>query len=266
VGAPSEEALLAAVAAARAGRPDLGIAPERFARYLAERLPPEGDLARVHVDDLFVACGCADGDPAAIAHFDRQLLSRVGDAVSRIDSGKEFADEVRQRLRERLLVGPPPKIGDYSGSGTLEGWVMVAAMRTALNLRRSDRVKEAAARTIADELPLAGDPELEIIRRRYQGEVQSALRGALARLSPDERQLLRLHYVDGVGLDKIGALHKVNKSTVSRWLAAARARLLDETKRTLALQLGLDDASLHSLLRVVHDGLELSLSALMATG
>jgi RNA polymerase sigma-70 factor (ECF subfamily) len=263
---PSHEALIAVARTAGACWPGVNVAPERFAQHLVVRLPPHGDLARLHVSDLYLACACADGDAGALALFERQFLARVGDAVARVDSSRAFIDEVRQRLRERLLVGPTAKIADYSGSGSLEGWVMVAAIRLAHNLVRSDRVREAAARTLADEVPLDEDPELEIIRARYQGEVQSALRDALAMLSPDERHLMRLHYVEGVGLDRIGALHRVNKSTVSRWLAAARARILDEAKRTLAARLGLDEPSLRSLLRVVHQDLELSLGPLMTTG
>ena len=49
---------------------------------------------------------------------------------------------MRQRLRERLFVGSdgePARLASYSGRGPLGTWVRIAAIRLALNLRRSER-------------------------------------------------------------------------------------------------------------------------------
>jgi RNA polymerase sigma-70 factor (ECF subfamily) len=265
-----ELTLTALLASARDAWPGVDVAPHTFLPHLAERLSPEGQLderlARAHVTDLYLACACASGDKAALELFEERFLRHAGDAIARIDGTPAFVDEVRQQLRDRLLVGPAPRIADYAGSGALDGWVKVAGMRVALNLRRSTQAKERAERVLALELPVGDDPELEIIKQQYSGAVAGALSDALALLSADERQLLRLHYVDGLNLDKIGALHNVNKSTVSRWLATARLRVLEEAKRVLVTRLQITDATLHSLLRVVRDDLELSLSGLLRGG
>ena len=52
--------------------------------------------------------------------------------MARIDSSSQFVDEVKQGLRERLLVGPPPRIAEYSGSGPLGGWLRVVSVRLAI--------------------------------------------------------------------------------------------------------------------------------------
>ena len=40
-------------------------------------------------------------------------------------------------------------------------------------------------------------------------------------LSAQERTVLRLHVLDGLGTDEIGALYKVHRTTVARWQAQA---------------------------------------------
>ena len=72
------------------------------------------------------------------------------------------------------------------------------------------------------------------MKENYRGEFEKALAQALERLPEHERALLRLHLVNGVSLEKIGTMFAVSQPTASRWLAAARAKLLDDVKQTLA--------------------------------
>ena len=91
-----------------------------------------------HLDDLYLALACADGSAEAIEIFEETTMVRAKAAVCRIDRRPEFVDEVLQRLRERLLVGDAAKIRRYRGQGSLIAWVTVAAVRVALNLRKSN--------------------------------------------------------------------------------------------------------------------------------
>src|SRR5262249_26812555 len=143
-GADVDAALDAIVVAAQRAWPEVALDGARFVRHIAERLPaqvalPEA-LAGLHANDLYVACACADGNAAAVAIFEREYLARVVASAARVNRSPDFVDEVRQRLRERLLVGAAPRIADYNGSGPLAGWVRVAVIRTALNLRRDEGV------------------------------------------------------------------------------------------------------------------------------
>src|SRR5262245_10912398 len=117
--------------------PELPLELADFARHVLSRSGPAGPSASggLNAEDLYLACCCARGEPAALEAFDRTVLDGVAAFVAHIDPSPSFADEVRQLLRTRLLLpaeGAPPRIGEYAGAGTLRGWVRVIAVRTAL--------------------------------------------------------------------------------------------------------------------------------------
>ncbi len=235
-------------ARARRAWPELEVGDARFAGYLAARL---GDDDGLYVEDLYLACACVDGLPRALAAFDERHLTAVPRYLARLDRSAAFADEVRQQLRERLFVGShgePPRLVSYSGRGPLATWVKVAAIRVALNLRRGDR---DASLSRGDEPMIAGDPELLLLRRRFAADFNAAFALAVGALGVQERQLLRLHFLDGLTLGEIAALHDVDKSTVSRRLQASREALLGETERLLRERLNLADGEVTSLIRLI---------------
>ncbi len=45
--------------------------------------------------------------------------------------------------------------------------------------------------------------------------------------------MLRLHFLEGLSLNQIGAMYQVNKSTISRRMARARETLLERTRERL---------------------------------
>ena len=81
-----------------------------------------------------------------------------------------------------------------------------------------------------------------------------------------DRALIRLHYVDGVGLERIGTIYGVHKATVSRWLAAAREQLLYAAIGAVQAEAGGDTDEVASLCAFLRSNLELSMSALYGTG
>jgi RNA polymerase sigma-70 factor (ECF subfamily) len=233
--------------AARAAWPDVHVESERFRVWVAARLEAGESPAQLHLEDLYLACACAHGDPAALMAFERRFLVDVPRWLARLGTTPALCDEVRQQLRERLLTGDRPRIATYSGRGALSSWLHVATIRIAVNLQRGDR----AARLVGDA-PLADpDPELRLLQRRYKEDFRQAFAGAVAALGMAERRLLRMHFLDGVPLGQIGALHGVDKSTVSRRLAAARQALFAQTRRHLQARLRLSETEFASLMRVV---------------
>jgi RNA polymerase sigma-70 factor (ECF subfamily) len=252
------------LAAARRAWPAVALDDEVFVTHLAERLSTDGDVhqsfAELHATDLYLACACARGLPQALAHFEREHLTRVGKWIARIDRSRDFADEVTQQVRERLLVGPRPRITDYNGSGPLGGWARVVATRVALNARR-DAKRLAFMR---DSQGPVADPQLDFLHGRYRGDMEAALKKALSQLDTDERELLRLHYVDGLSLQQIGEQHGVDKSTISRRLAALRRGLLDQARSELErLVPALTTASRDSLLWALQSQIDLSLTTVL---
>jgi RNA polymerase sigma-70 factor (ECF subfamily) len=221
-----EERLQAMVQSARRAWPGLELDDATFVGWIADRLPAQMDvplaLQAMHTDDLYLACGCALRLPAAIAGFEREHLTRVAAIVARMDRAPDFADEVRQRLRERLLVGVNGRIAEYTGAGPLAAWLRVAATRLALNVMRESKRSHAARA----EAPATPSPELDLIHERYRPQIESAFRAAFAQLDGAERELLRLHYVEGMNQDQIAKQRKIDRSTISRHIAAVRQLLL----------------------------------------
>jgi RNA polymerase sigma-70 factor (ECF subfamily) len=254
---------------ARAPWPDIAIDAAAFARFVAERLAPDDEVGRLHLSDLYLVCGCLAGDSRAIAAFEASYLGPVGAHVLRIDPSPAFLDEVRQRLRERLLVGgdgAPPRLRSYSGRGALGSWLHVAAVRTAFNVLRDER-GERRCDDFADASLVAASVELRLLQERFRADFRVAFAAAIGALGADERQLLRLHFVDGLSLGQMGRLYGYGKSTLSRRIAAAREHLYGETERLLRARLRIDHDELASLLRVVRSGLgDLSLARLLRVG
>jgi len=232
-----EEALRIGEAAA----PEVGLSAVDFARHLARALATSSaataadELRDVMVADLYLACACGAGNARAIARFERDILSKVRAYLGHIDASPVFVDEARQRLREKLLVSTADRSGailDYRGRGTLESWVRVAAVRLALNMKRSQ--KRANANLVhdfneADVAAARGDPEVAMIRGLHREHFRAAFHATLAELSADERTVLRMHYLDGLTIDEICVGFRVHRSTIARWLDRARKSVLSST-------------------------------------
>src|SRR5205085_10230752 len=106
-------------------------------------------------------------------------------------------------------------------------------------------------------------PEIAYLKERYRVDFEHALRKALQVLSERDRALLRLHLVSGVTVERIGKMYGVTQPTASRWLAQARASMLDEIKTTLGKRLGTSPDELASLAGLVASRLDMSLSQLL---
>jgi RNA polymerase sigma-70 factor (ECF subfamily) len=248
--------------------PGVKVAPKAFAAHVRAVLPSGAPLAAsleaLHAEDLYLACACATGDDRALQAFEAEFLPQVADYVAQIDRDPVFVDEVRQRLRERLFVpaeaGARLRICEYTGRGALGAWLRVVAVRLALNLRR--RAK-ATVPTEGDDAPAlrspSPDPEVDYLKTRYGEEFRAAFKATLGALPQDERNLLKLHYLDGLNIDEIGVAYRVHRATVARWLASARERILEETRSRLAERLDAGSKDVDSVLALVRSQLDVSI-------
>ncbi|MGZ6133850.1 MAG: sigma-70 family RNA polymerase sigma factor [Myxococcaceae bacterium] len=267
-----EGRLAAQLAEARDSWPRLGVDPRRFVAHLAGRLGEAEDLSRaleqLHLPDLYLAFGCAERDDAAVRALDK-VLNTVAGAIRSVDASPNFVDEILQRLRTRVLVseeGRSPRILDYAGRGSLENWLRAGALRLALNARRDARRGPEPLPEVSLWEPVAPtvDRTLEILRGKYAAEFGRALREAFASLDAQEKNVLRLHFQEGLSLNQIGAMYQVNKSTISRRMARARDLLLERTRSRLVDTLSLPPSELQSLLEELGPRLDLSLSSVLA--
>jgi RNA polymerase sigma-70 factor (ECF subfamily) len=264
-----EPVLRRMLAAARAAWPAIAVSDEAYVRYVAERAARgEGTrLQDLHAADVYLACACAARDPQAIAALDRGFLPVVLAALGRSGTPRPIAEEAVQRLRERLFVaaeGKRAKIADYGGRGPLAGWLRVAAIRAAKDLRRDEATRVAVARDAGPPAAIPSvDPELAAIQRRYGDDFNRAFRDAFASLTAEERSVLRFYFVDGLNIERIGGALGLSRATVGRRMISARSRLHAETLRLLGESLQATPSELESLLSVVRSKLEVSLGALL---
>lgn len=263
-----ERALRGVLARGREEHPGVVVPDSEFAAHLGRHLDQGSDplaaLAALHAGDAYLACACARKDAAALAAFDRRFRKVVAEAVARmVDRDPDFVEDVRQALREKLFVGvrgSPPKVLDYSGSGPLDAWLRSAAVRTALNLREGKAREEPMDDALADKLPESSDdPELKALKSRCRQELKSAFRAALAQLTAQEREVLRLNLVDGRSIDGIAEHFGTHRSTAARWLAQAKQRVTDVTREELAARLDWNKSELRSVARLVQSQLDLSI-------
>ncbi len=265
-----EEALAGLVRAAREAWPEVDMDAGAFLAYVAERLPSTDEarevLASLRAEDFFLAFACVRGEARALEALDAHVLSQVGTWLPREEPA--LVDELRQLLRQRLLVpaeGAPPKLASYSGRGPLGQWVRAVALRLHIDRQRAaprEVSMESAPVALAERL--GADPELAFIRERHQEDFRVAFRAALGRLEARERNLLRLHHVHGLSMDAVSATYQAPRSTVARWIARARERLLALTREELMARLRLTPDELESMLRLVYSQLDVSLRLLLA--
>lgn len=264
-----ERALLRALERAEAAFPGLGLARERFVAHLARWLPqdrsPRAGLETLRVDELYLACAAAEGQAAAVALIEAHHLDKARAALARNAGTAAVADEALQRVREALFVGTagrPPKIGTYGGRGQLARWIRTAAMRAAMDLLGPAREIPVSGEDMGRFPVRDDDPAIEMMKREYGASFKQALNRAFAELPAQTRDELRLYYLEGLGVEQIGAMYGIAASTVSRRLDRARRMLRDRTRAALAEELRVDGAELDSILRMIATRLELSRGAL----
>jgi RNA polymerase sigma-70 factor (ECF subfamily) len=248
---------------------------ESFLPYIAARLPgylpAEQEVARIHASDLLLAKACAEGHEAALARFDDEFLGLVIVAGRKLKMGDMQCDELRQQVRLKLLVpgsnGAAPKIGNYNGTGALRSWVYATGLRTGLNeLRRIGRAPMPAG----DEQLLVAmpdrndDQELQYMKELYRTAFKDSFKASIAALEDRLGNILRHYYLDEMTLEQIGALYRVHKTTVMRWVNKAHAELETETKQRMVAHLKLQPSEVESVMRLIQSGIQLGLASVLA--
>ncbi len=255
--------------AAQAVWPEVGVTAEELAAFVRDRLG-DASAPAAHPDraarlaDLFLACGCARGDEAALAAFERTYFGEVDRIVRRYRGPAAPApDEVRQLLRHKLFVtrdGALPKIADYRGQGSLRSWFRVTASRLVMNLVVRKGPEVPFEGDALEYLAGASDaPDLEHARRAYKDEFRAAFDQAFGSLADRERSILRYAFCEGLTVEAIGALHGVHKTTAARWVVAAHRKLQEHVRTAIMARLRLGEGEYASVIRALGSGLQLSL-------
>ena len=260
-------ALAAVVARGCAACPEVD--PIALAGYLGRRCPGGAVLDHLEAidgEELALAWACADGASVAIARFEARYFGELRVGVARLGVTADELAEVTQEVRRALFADLPPRLLGLTARGELRALLRLMAVRAAISARR--RAGRAPLVDDGDDpLALLDDgpsPSAQVARAQHREALRAALAVALAALSPRDRTILRLHALDGVSLAALATMHRVDRATISRWIAAAREQIYRETRRALTAQRGVAAVDFDSFVDVLRSRFELSLRDALA--
>jgi RNA polymerase sigma-70 factor (ECF subfamily) len=254
-----EAELNALIEAARAAWPDVHVTRNDFEKALASH--GEGAPTAAVAKETWLAAACANGDPKALRAFEAHTFPGARAVLGRMGLSRDAVAEVLQILREKMLLGDAgqaPRVLAAAAHGDLPGVIRVAAARTALNLRRRDHRLEHGDAPLVHQLCPDDDPELTALKEQHRAAFKTALEDALQSLTPQDRNILRMHLIHGLSIDAIGTSYQVHRATAARWLSAIRERLDQETRRLLSERRGLSEPEINSLVRLVESRIDVS--------
>ncbi len=248
--------------------PTVRISVVPFFGYVGTRAAHDpAALGSLRITDLYIAFGCLERDPNALAQLDTELLPRARRIISSVGD-RDFQTEVLQVTREKLLLGEAaqePALRGYLGRGALLTWLRTVLYRTALSLKRDEPKVEPL-----DQAELVPDSswstELQFVRQAHRQAFGQAFAQALTTLDGTERSVLRLATVEKLNIDRIGLIYGAHRATVARWLARARQKLSEEIERRLRAQLDLTTPEFTQLIDSLRQNLGVSLERLLDEG
>lgn len=236
--------------------------PRSFEAWLAAPGRADGHAPERRAD-LYLACACARGHADAITAFEATYFREIEPALVRARLTALTRDDLAQRLRLKLFVSDgarPPAIDGYSGTGSLAGWFRAIVTRAVLDLVGRDREKPVDE-TLFDALATAEDTaETSHLREVYRAELRASFAEACARLTNQERNLLRYAFVEGLGIDEVAAVYKIHRATAARRLATARESVGRHLRDVLTERLAVSETDLQSIVRLVLTSVDLSIA------
>lgn len=164
----------------------------------------------------------ARADRAAFGELYERYVDRIYAYILYRTGSPQDAEDLTQRVFSQALAALD---GYDPTAGSAGGWLFTIAHNLLANYhrtraRRPSAPLEAAADAVDPALPLEGLEAMEDAR---------AVRGALARLSPDRQHLILLKYVVGLSNAEIGRVlgksEGAIKSLLRRTLGALRREL-----------------------------------------
>jgi len=249
---------------ARERYPGIEVPLEAFAARL--QLPAEAALEAGSIDHagLYLAAACLAGQPAALRLLEAEHLSRLAGTLARFAAQGVSPDDVVQEVRVKLLGVEPqePRLAGFHGRGSLQRWLEVMALRTAIDARRARKSPEPLSSHAQAALVTSGF-ERSMLQASVRPRFAAAVQAAFASLGARERRVLELHYLHGVTTAKIGLLYGTHRITVTRWLVAARAQVAAAVERELGTELSASSGAA-GIYRLVRSELNLSLPRILA--
>src|SRR5882672_12097682 len=240
---------------------------KRFGGTRPDAAEVEVYLKSLHLEDLALACACADGEETAweffVGQFRQELRAAAGAILRASGAGDDLrAEELADSLYAELYGVTPAGSGRrkslfeyFHGRSKLSTWLRaVLAQRHVDLLRTSWRTVSLEPEEVEAPYKIsAGSPSehrenkwsphplarradsqhADPDRERYIARLDAALSAAIARLAARERMLLACYYVDQLTLAEIGRTLGEHESTVSRQLDRIRRELREAVTQAL---------------------------------
>ncbi len=228
-------------------------------------------LRDLHLEDLALACACAEGQDAAWDHFVatyRPVLYRAADAIDPSGGARELADALYGELFGLGEGGDRRSLFRYfHGRSSLATW-----LRAVLSQRHVDRLR---TRRRLDPLPEDDSPAFPATapapaspeRLRFLAAIRATITAVIAALAPRDRLRLSCYYADNLTLAEIGRLLGEHEATASRHLAKTRAAIRRDVERLLRDEHGFDEAAMaNGFAAVLDDAGSLDLAEILGSG
>ena len=195
----------------------------------------------LHLEDLALACACAQGSDAAWEHFIREYrpgLYRAADAIDPSGGSRDLADSLYGEL-----FGLDVRDGErrshfryFHGRSSLSTW-----LRAVLSQRHVDRLRSARRQDPLpeDEAPgaiPAPSNDVDPQRSVYVILMRRSVTAAVTTLEPRDRLRLRCYYAQDLTLAQIGRMLNESEATASRHLSRARRHIRAAVERDLRAQ------------------------------
>lgn len=248
-----EHELREAIETAHAQWPTVHLTDAAFVGHLAR-----AGIHRATFGDVYLACACGTGDPAALAAFERAIVVDVKRSLSRTVDAATLDDALQGARRDLFALG---RIAQYDGRGPLKAWFRVAVLRLAVRASEA-RKREASLDEPADLQRVAdADPELLLAKAMTRDAFRAAFQAAVDALDPREALVLRQHFVDDLSIDELGRLHRVHRATAARWVVRARENLLERMRSHFSQRVSEDECE--SAIRLISSQFDVSVKRML---
>ena len=225
-------------------------AQKRFVGAQPDFAAVEAYLKLLHLEDLALACACAEGKERAWVFFIENFRGDLRRAASAMLRGSGHANDTRAaELADSLYAelygirssadGRRKSLFEYfHGRSKLSTWLRAVLAQKQVDLFRASgktvslepETEDSAPRELTSPAEsTSADPDREKFLRR----MDRAIATALAALASRERMILACYYIDQLTLAEIGRMLGEHESTISRQLERIRRTLRENVTREL---------------------------------
>jgi RNA polymerase sigma-70 factor (ECF subfamily) len=201
-------------------------------------------------DDLVICQACARGEPGAWDEFFRRHRPFLMHVALGICRDATVAEDLVSQVTVMLLE--KNKLAQYSGQGSLQGWLRAVVAHRFLDERR--RARRRALDPLTDEQlrQLTASPADNDCRRHFQPRLLAECAGHLYRnlqhLPSAQAGFMNLYYFQRLTLAEAASALGVHESTASRWNARITRRLQRDLVRFMRRQFGWSPADVYDFL------------------